>query len=209
LGTCTIGDFPISSSAKVWLHNYYKKTAIRIGVSMMNVSEVADYLIAYSKVRGDSLLNQKLNQLLYYAEAWYLAVYDEGLFTDSIEAWECGSVVPSVYQTSGQPKNTLSTKSLMSSNIRAHLDAVMKRYYPMTNDQLGTLIKHEAPWILARNRMLVDGLADEFFQGIRVTVRHGGNRAFYSPGSVHIQMPVFQAFDDNVGKITFNVIWGG
>lgn len=41
--------------------------------------------------------------------------------------------------------------------------------------------------------------ADAFFQGVEATVRHGGNRAYYSPGSDYIQMPPFQAFDDNIG----------
>jgi antirestriction protein ArdC len=40
--------------------------------------------------------------------------------------------------------------------------------------------------------------AEAFFQGIGGTVRHGGNQAFYSPVSDHIQMPPFQAFVDGV-----------
>jgi antirestriction protein ArdC len=40
--------------------------------------------------------------------------------------------------------------------------------------------------------------ADAFFQEIGADVRHGGNRAYYSPASDHIQMPPFPAFDDNV-----------
>jgi antirestriction protein ArdC len=40
--------------------------------------------------------------------------------------------------------------------------------------------------------------ADTFFTSIGATVRHGGNQAFYSPASDHIQMPPFQAFGENV-----------
>jgi antirestriction protein ArdC len=40
--------------------------------------------------------------------------------------------------------------------------------------------------------------ADSFFRGLGSDVQHGGNRAYYSPMSDHIQMPPFQAFDDNV-----------
>ena len=40
--------------------------------------------------------------------------------------------------------------------------------------------------------------ADGFFQTIGATVRHGGNRAYYSPSSDHIQMPVFEAFDERL-----------
>jgi antirestriction protein ArdC len=40
--------------------------------------------------------------------------------------------------------------------------------------------------------------AEAFFQAIRADVRNGGNRAYYSPDSDHIQMPPFQAFTENV-----------
>jgi antirestriction protein ArdC len=38
--------------------------------------------------------------------------------------------------------------------------------------------------------------ADRFFANTGAVIRHGGNRAFYSPGSDHIQMPPFQTFRD-------------
>jgi len=40
--------------------------------------------------------------------------------------------------------------------------------------------------------------AEAFFARIAATVRHGGNQAFYSPISDHIQMPPFQAFREGV-----------
>ena len=40
--------------------------------------------------------------------------------------------------------------------------------------------------------------AEAFFRGIGATLQHGGNRAYYSPYSDHIQMPSFQAFRENV-----------
>jgi antirestriction protein ArdC len=40
--------------------------------------------------------------------------------------------------------------------------------------------------------------ADACFQTIAADLRHGGNRAYYSPVSDHIQMPPFQAFAENV-----------
>ncbi len=38
--------------------------------------------------------------------------------------------------------------------------------------------------------------ADGFFAATGAIVRHGGNRAFYSPSSDHVQMPPFEAFHD-------------
>ncbi len=40
--------------------------------------------------------------------------------------------------------------------------------------------------------------AEAFFTGVGATVRHGGNQAFYSPVTDHIQLPPFQAFRDGV-----------
>jgi antirestriction protein ArdC len=41
--------------------------------------------------------------------------------------------------------------------------------------------------------------ADAFYKNVGADVRHGGNQAYYAPGSDHIQMPPFQAFVENVG----------
>jgi antirestriction protein ArdC len=40
--------------------------------------------------------------------------------------------------------------------------------------------------------------AEAFFGAIGADLRHGGNQAFYTPASDHIQMPPFGAFADNV-----------
>jgi len=40
--------------------------------------------------------------------------------------------------------------------------------------------------------------ADSFFNNVGAVVRHGGNQAYYSPTSDHIQMPPFQAFREAV-----------
>jgi antirestriction protein ArdC len=40
--------------------------------------------------------------------------------------------------------------------------------------------------------------ADAFFAGIGSDIRHGGNRAYYSPSTDHVQMPPFQAFNESM-----------
>lgn len=41
--------------------------------------------------------------------------------------------------------------------------------------------------------------ADLFFKNTGATIRHGGNQAYYSPVTDHIQMPPFEAFRDAAG----------
>jgi antirestriction protein ArdC len=40
--------------------------------------------------------------------------------------------------------------------------------------------------------------AEAFFQSIGANLRHGGNEAFYSPSTDHIQMPPFPAFKESI-----------
>ena len=55
-----------------------------------------------------------------------------------------------------------------------------------------------------RPKMRVEALprisrAEAFFKATGACIRHGGNRAFYSPSSDHIQMPPFEAFESPEG----------
>jgi antirestriction protein ArdC len=53
----------------------------------------------------------------------------------------------------------------------------------------------EMPKLPAAERVEI---AERFFQALRADLRHGGNRAFYSKGTDHIQLPPFEAFRDGV-----------
>jgi len=59
---------------------------------------IAKHILKICADHGDNLTNLKLQKLLYYSQAWYLALNDETLFSDDIEAWVHGPVVSSVYQ---------------------------------------------------------------------------------------------------------------
>jgi len=65
---------------------------------MLTAEQVADYFLRLvDEDSGDSISNLKLQKLVYYAQAWHLAITGEPLFTDRIEAWVHGPVVPSLY----------------------------------------------------------------------------------------------------------------
>ena len=48
---------------------------------------------------GDLMSNLKLQKLVYYAQGLHLALYDEPLFTEPIESWYHGPVVPELYES--------------------------------------------------------------------------------------------------------------
>lgn len=61
------------------------------------VNEVANYVIKYAKDSGNYVNNLKLQKILYYLEARFLVEDRGSLFTEDIEKWQYGPVVPEVY----------------------------------------------------------------------------------------------------------------
>lgn len=67
---------------------------------MLDVINVARYIINYSNQKEYGISNLRLQKLLYFVQAYYLAFTEVGTpcFNDEIEAWDFGPVVPRVYQ---------------------------------------------------------------------------------------------------------------
>ena len=63
----------------------------------MTALVAANYLVCIMSLAFDDLTNMKLNKLLYFAQGYYLQMYHKPLFSDEIEAWSHGPVVPAVY----------------------------------------------------------------------------------------------------------------
>ncbi|HEY4776652.1 MAG TPA: type II toxin-antitoxin system antitoxin SocA domain-containing protein [Candidatus Acidoferrales bacterium] len=65
---------------------------------MLSCFDVARYFLALvDEDAGDSLSNLKIQKLVYYAQGFHLALFDEPLFPESIRAWRHGPVVPELY----------------------------------------------------------------------------------------------------------------
>jgi uncharacterized phage-associated protein len=115
---------------------------------------VADYIIGFSHQHGDPITNLKLQKLLYYSQAWFLAFYDKPLFDERIEAWVHGPAVPPVYgnfkEFGWQPIGFHPEESGISPLVDPFLDEVMKVYSGFSAYDLERLTHSEDPWILAR-----------------------------------------------------------
>lgn len=59
---------------------------------------IAKWFIAWADADEDELSNMKLQKLLYYAQGHHLAEGRGPLFTEGIQAWSHGPVVPPVYR---------------------------------------------------------------------------------------------------------------
>ena len=64
---------------------------------MYKAIDIARYVIYYCNQNSYSISNLKLQKLLYFIQAHFLLEKDEECFTDNIEAWDFGPVIPNVY----------------------------------------------------------------------------------------------------------------
>ena len=63
-----------------------------------DIHQIADYFISKANAdAGDPITHLKLQKVIYYAQAWYLALNDEDLVDDEFEAWVHGPVVRVLY----------------------------------------------------------------------------------------------------------------
>ena len=131
-----------------------------------NASKVADYFISFTHEHGDPISNLKLQKLLYYAQAWYLAIHGRPLFDDRIEAWVHGPAVPPVY---GKFKNwtwqpiavEVNPPNDLPPEIAEHLQEVMDTYGALSAYELERLTHSEDPWKNARRGLPPDEASTE------------------------------------------------
>jgi len=65
---------------------------------MADVHDIAQsFLYLDNENEGCGISNLKLQKLVYYAQGFYSAIYDEALFDTNIEAWTHGPVVSELY----------------------------------------------------------------------------------------------------------------
>jgi uncharacterized phage-associated protein len=129
---------------------------------------IANFFIALSNETGSLITNLKLQKLVYYADAWYLANYGEALVKEDFQAWVHGPAIPSLYgeykHFSWQPiiREDLKNNSLydIKKNLESKtielLDQVCDSYFGLTAYELERLTHNEYPWKITRT-----GLADD------------------------------------------------
>lgn len=116
---------------------------------MASVHDVAAYILG----RCGPMTTMKLQKLVYYAQAWSLVWDETPLFSERIEAWTNGPVVPELYaRHRGQFKVTewQGHPEALTSAERETIDAVCDDYGKMTSQWLSDLTHMEAPWRDAR-----------------------------------------------------------
>jgi uncharacterized phage-associated protein len=116
---------------------------------MANVHDVAASILR----KHGPMTALKLEKLVYYCQAWSLVWDESPLFTERIEAWAGGPVVPSLYyRHRGQfeIKEWGGDAGALTPTQNETIDSVLKYYGSKTSQWLSDLTHREDPWIKAR-----------------------------------------------------------
>lgn len=120
---------------------------------MIPCREVAKYLLSLADDdAGDLISNLKLQKLVYYAQGFHLAMYNEPLFPEDIYAWTHGPVVPELYREYRQygpgsiPVPTDLDPAIYDERTGKLLDEVYGVYGQFSAWKLRSMTHEEPPW---------------------------------------------------------------
>lgn len=122
---------------------------------MYNVLDVAKYVIQFCREKGYMISNLKLQKILYFIQAEFLVTKDSPCFSEEIEAWDFGPVVPEVYHrykmfgNSNILEDNTGIRKLFFKEDRKILDDMIEACSSFTASQLVQMTHNQSPWINA------------------------------------------------------------
>jgi uncharacterized phage-associated protein len=121
---------------------------------MITAQDVADYIIWSSHEAGSFISNLKLQKLLFYVQAWHLAVFRRPLFSEKFQAWIRGPAIPEIYERYKSYRWRNIDEEVKPPDLDARtvgfLEEVLEEYAPLDARCLEQLACREDPWLEAR-----------------------------------------------------------
>ena len=136
-----------------------------------NAVHIANYFLNKAFSEGDVITPMKLLKLVYIAHGWNLAVNEQPLIAEQVEAWKYGPVIRSVYdQYKIYGRNPIRqiigfVPTDIDPKTKAVLDKVWDVYKKYDGLQLSSLThKIGSPWDIAFNQNHHDTIAENLIR---------------------------------------------
>lgn len=125
-------------------------------MSTVSIYNIADFFLSKK-----SLTPKKLQKLVYYAYAWFIALNNQNaseienvLFQEKPEAWIHGPVFPSLYHKyKGYNWNEIEKGKKVkfeNDDLQSFLEDIWNKFGKFSADELEYMTHQESPWINAR-----------------------------------------------------------
>ncbi len=125
-------------------------------IRLLPASKVAEWFVNWAEASEEpsDVTNLKLQKLLYYAQGHHLGLSGTPMFSEPIQAWSHGPVVPAVYRTYKQFENgpvksvdPNFTWAAFTDEDMEFLSTVWNTYGRYSAWQLRNMTHSERPWI--------------------------------------------------------------
>ena len=127
---------------------------------MATVFDVANFFLNKANETGSFISNLKLQKLVYYAQAWHLAINDRPVFEEDFQAWVHGPVVPALYRLykrySFHPIAEEPDTPFFYPETLEVLEEVAEEYMPEDAITLEMMTHIEDPWLETRGDLPPD-----------------------------------------------------
>lgn len=121
---------------------------------MYDVLDISEYIIKRGWELGDCINRFKLQKILYFVQAQFMAVKNFPCFLEKIEAWNFGPVVPVVYKkyivfgNASIPDNgIIQDFDYIDKEDRETIDAIIRLLLPYSAVDLVRLTQNQLPWM--------------------------------------------------------------
>lgn len=98
----------------------------------------------------EGITNLKLQKILYFAQAASLALNDQPLFEEEIEAWKFGPVVPTIYQRYKQfgnsPLGVEEYTEVIDADTKNLLENIWEIFGKFSASELVNITHNHTPW---------------------------------------------------------------
>ena len=139
---------------------------------MNSIHDVADYIILKVKSEDEkaSLINLKLQKLLYYVQAWSYGINKKAMFYGEFEAWIHGPVNRAIYERFSPTKYLYSEINIadcrnkdvkFSDEETEFIDFILENYLKYSGAELERLSHNEKPWLETRGNLGVNERCDK------------------------------------------------
>jgi uncharacterized phage-associated protein len=125
---------------------------------MISALDVAWYFVQKSEGRKN-MTQLKLQKLCYYAQGFHLALFDEPLFQEDIEAWDYGPVVTKLRKIHAHrgaeaiyPSEPAFGNPISNNKIICLLDNIWREFGNNSAGRLVDMTHAEKPWIEAYDK---------------------------------------------------------
>ena len=123
-------------------------------INKVTAYDIARYFITCGiDSEEEGISNLKLQKLVYYAQGYHLAIYDEPFFDEPIQAWRHGPVCPEVYQKyksyGARPITEPIDEDFTTTFTKVQLellDEVYSVFGQLAAGKLAVRTKEEGPW---------------------------------------------------------------